>query len=137
MLYYLRGRVGKRARVAERRWGIEDDLVLQGADEPVATDSEGLAQEEAETVPPEDLEDADGTEPGPTDEAATEDDAEAGTDADAGAEAGPDAESAGDADSESAGDAGAEGEQGEEPGPESDADEEAGAPATGSGEDRA
>ena len=27
-LYYLRGRVGKRARVAERRWGIEDDLVL-------------------------------------------------------------------------------------------------------------
>jgi large subunit ribosomal protein L19 len=24
-LYYLRGRVGKRARVAERRWGIEDD----------------------------------------------------------------------------------------------------------------
>ncbi len=26
-LYYLRGRVGKRARVAERRWGIEDDLV--------------------------------------------------------------------------------------------------------------
>ena len=27
-LYYLRGRVGKRARVAERRWGIEDDLVI-------------------------------------------------------------------------------------------------------------
>ena len=24
---YLRGRIGKRARVAERRWGIEDDLV--------------------------------------------------------------------------------------------------------------
>lgn len=33
-LYYLRGRVGKRARVAERRWGIEDDLVLSA--EPVA-----------------------------------------------------------------------------------------------------
>jgi len=31
-LYYLRGRVGKRARVAERRWGIEDDLVI--GDEP-------------------------------------------------------------------------------------------------------
>src|SRR5216110_3936517 len=27
-LYYLRGRVGERARVAERRWGIEDDLVM-------------------------------------------------------------------------------------------------------------
>jgi large subunit ribosomal protein L19 len=26
-LYYLRGRIGKAARVAERRWGIDDDLV--------------------------------------------------------------------------------------------------------------
>jgi large subunit ribosomal protein L19 len=47
-LYYLRGRVGKRARVAERRWGIEDDLVL-GAEETEAVDSEGVAQSEAET----------------------------------------------------------------------------------------
>ena len=47
-LYYLRGRVGKRARVAERRWGIEDDLVIAEAAEPVAVDSEGVAQEEAE-----------------------------------------------------------------------------------------
>jgi large subunit ribosomal protein L19 len=51
-LYYLRGRVGKRARVAERRWGIEDDLVLAPADEPEAIDSEGVSQEEAETVVP-------------------------------------------------------------------------------------
>ena len=49
-LYYLRGRVGKRARVAERRWGIEDDLVLAEAEEPVAVDSEGEAVEEAEAV---------------------------------------------------------------------------------------
>jgi large subunit ribosomal protein L19 len=48
-LYYLRGRVGKRARVAERRWGIEDDLVLT-AEEEEAVDSEGLAQSEAEPV---------------------------------------------------------------------------------------
>ena len=41
-LYYLRGRVGKRARVAERRWGIEDDLVLAEAEEPEAIDSEGV-----------------------------------------------------------------------------------------------
>jgi large subunit ribosomal protein L19 len=46
-LYYLRGRVGKRARVAERRWGIEDDLVLT-PEEAEAVDSEGLAQSEAE-----------------------------------------------------------------------------------------
>ena len=52
-LYYLRGRVGKRARVAERRWGIEDDLVLATEDEAVPLDSEGVAQEEAEDVPPE------------------------------------------------------------------------------------
>jgi large subunit ribosomal protein L19 len=46
-LYYLRGRVGKRARVAERRWGIEDDLVMSEPEiEPV--DSEGVAQAEAE-----------------------------------------------------------------------------------------
>ncbi len=49
-LYYLRGRVGKRARVAERRWGIEDDLVLGEAEEPVAVDAEGAVQEEAEVV---------------------------------------------------------------------------------------
>jgi large subunit ribosomal protein L19 len=50
-LYYLRGRVGKRARVAERRWGIEDDLVIAEAEEAAPVDSEGVSQEEAETVP--------------------------------------------------------------------------------------
>jgi large subunit ribosomal protein L19 len=48
-LYYLRGRVGKRARVAERRWGIEDDLVIT-APEAEAVDSEGVAQSEAESI---------------------------------------------------------------------------------------
>jgi large subunit ribosomal protein L19 len=51
-LYYLRGRVGKRARVAERRWGIEDELVLAEDSEQEALDSEGVAQSEVETVPP-------------------------------------------------------------------------------------
>ena len=46
-LYYLRGRVGKRARVAERRWGIEDDLVLAAAEDE-AVDSEGTAQSEVQ-----------------------------------------------------------------------------------------
>jgi large subunit ribosomal protein L19 len=49
-LYYLRGRVGKRARVAERRWGIEDDLVVT-EEEDEAVDSEGVAQSEAESTP--------------------------------------------------------------------------------------
>ena len=50
-LYYLRGRVGKRARVAERRWGIEDDLVMADPADQAPIDSEGVSQEEAETVP--------------------------------------------------------------------------------------
>ncbi len=49
-LYYLRGRVGKRARVAERRWGIEDELVLAPEEEPAAVDSAGVSQDEAEPV---------------------------------------------------------------------------------------
>jgi large subunit ribosomal protein L19 len=49
-LYYLRGRIGKAARVAERRWGIDDDLVSApvAAAEPEAVDAEGVTQEEAE-----------------------------------------------------------------------------------------
>lgn len=46
-LYYLREKVGKRARVAERRWGIEDELVI-AEDEAEAVDSEGVAVSEAE-----------------------------------------------------------------------------------------
>jgi large subunit ribosomal protein L19 len=61
-LYYLRGRVGKRARVAERRWGIEDDLVI-ATEEVEAVDSEGVAQSEAETIEPEEeTEEAEGGE---------------------------------------------------------------------------
>jgi large subunit ribosomal protein L19 len=55
-LYYLRGRVGKRARVAERRWGIQDDLVIMG-EEAEAVDSEGVAQSEAEAEEAEGAED--------------------------------------------------------------------------------
>ena len=81
-LYYLRGRVGKRARVAERRWGIEDDLVLAEAEEVAAVDSEGVSQEEAETVPPEEGEEGDGA------------DEEAAAEAD---EQGPEGETSGEA----------------------------------------
>ena len=47
-LYYLREKIGRRARVAERRWGIEDDVIL-APEEAEAVDSEGVAQSEAET----------------------------------------------------------------------------------------
>ncbi len=43
-LYYLRGRVGKAARVAERRWGIDEDMVGTSA----ATDASGESLEEIE-----------------------------------------------------------------------------------------
>jgi large subunit ribosomal protein L19 len=50
-LYYLRGRIGKAARVAERRWGIDEELISApapaGADEPEAVDAEGVSQTEA------------------------------------------------------------------------------------------
>jgi large subunit ribosomal protein L19 len=50
-LYYLRGRIGKAARVAERRWGIDEELVsTPTADEPAAVDAEGVTQEEAEVA---------------------------------------------------------------------------------------
>jgi large subunit ribosomal protein L19 len=53
-LYYLREKVGKRARVAERRWGIEDELVI-AEEEAEAVDAEGVAvtEAEAEVVEPE------------------------------------------------------------------------------------
>lgn len=51
-LYYLRGRIGKAARVAERRWGIDEDLIATptAAEEPVAVDAEGATIEEAEAA---------------------------------------------------------------------------------------
>jgi large subunit ribosomal protein L19 len=55
-LYYLRGRIGKAARVAERRWGIDDDIVVGASpEESAAVDAEGVTQEEAEAAeaPPE------------------------------------------------------------------------------------
>jgi len=49
-LYYLRGRIGKAARVAERRWGVDDDILGKKAKvaavEPAAVDAEGVSQEE-------------------------------------------------------------------------------------------
>ena len=53
-LYYLRGRIGKAARVAERRWGIDEELISApaAAAEPEAVDAEGVSQEEAVVAEP-------------------------------------------------------------------------------------
>jgi large subunit ribosomal protein L19 len=96
-LYYLRGRIGKAARVAERRWGIDEDMVSKptaAADESTAVDAEGVSQEEVapEAVPTE----AEQTDTEATPEAETTPEGEAAPEADAGAE--PDA--AADADTE-------------------------------------
>jgi large subunit ribosomal protein L19 len=48
-LYYLRGRIGKAARVAERRWGIDEAMVSSAppaAEEPAAVDADGVSQDE-------------------------------------------------------------------------------------------
>jgi len=55
-LYYLRGRIGKAARVAERRWGVDDDIVGKkakaAAAESAAVDAEGVSQEEVVPTDP-------------------------------------------------------------------------------------
>ena len=75
-LYYLRGRVGKRARVAERRWGIDDEVLAAPAEEAEALDSEGLAQSEAEVVEAPEAEEAEGEEAAEAEEAEGEEAAE-------------------------------------------------------------
>jgi large subunit ribosomal protein L19 len=82
-LYYLRGRIGKAARVAERRWGIDEELISApaAAAEPEAVDAEGVSQAEedaqvegTETEAPEagEPETTDTAEPGTTDTAEPE-----------------------------------------------------------------
>ena len=84
-LYYLRGRIGKAARVAERRWGIDEELISTPAavDEPAAVDAEGATIEEAEAeeAPQAEAEkeadtDAEAPEVGETEDTATAQDAE-------------------------------------------------------------
>jgi len=110
-LYYLRGRIGKAARVAERRWGIDDELISAPLppDPPAAEESQDAgpvveedssssqaAGEEPTSTPPtsdapaEDAgeaeapaEGAEEAEESPQVEAEAETEVEAGTDAEA------------------------------------------------------
>jgi large subunit ribosomal protein L19 len=101
-LYYLRGRVGKRARVTERSWGIEEDLVLAPEDAE-AVDSEGVSQEEAEVevVPAPEEEGAEAAEGGDA-EAEPEAEAEAGPEAEADEAEGAEGDAGGEAEAEEA-----------------------------------
>jgi large subunit ribosomal protein L19 len=86
-LYYLRGRIGKAARVAERRWGIDDELISTPVPpEPEPDETQGEEPQAASPVAGEDSSSsqAAGEEPTPTPPAAEASEAEADeTDADA------------------------------------------------------
>lgn len=63
-LYYLRGRIGKAARVAERRWGIDEELIsAPAAAEPEAVDADGVSQTEEDAQVEADAPEAEATEP--------------------------------------------------------------------------
>lgn len=111
-LYYLRGRIGKAARVAERRWGIDDDVVAAPAAagaESTAVDAEGVSQEEVVPVESEETEAPVESEEAPAaeaEEAAAEAEApaepEAGAESETEAEADADAPEAGETEDKSA-----------------------------------
>ena len=119
-LYYLRDRVGKRARVAERRWGIKDEIVVAPEDAE-AVDAEGVAVSEAEAElvePPEEQAEAGDREAAEREQPAAESEAAAEQPA-AEAERQP----ADEEQPEQAGDAGGDqAEAKEEPEPEATAD---------------
>ncbi len=71
-LYYLRGRIGKAARVAERRWGIDDELISAPVpvEEPDAEETVAAAEVEEEAT------DAEAPGAGETEDTAAAEDAE-------------------------------------------------------------
>jgi large subunit ribosomal protein L19 len=91
-LYYLRDKVGKRARVAERRWGIEDEMLV-AEEEAEAVDAEGVAVSEAEAEVVEPAEDeSEGGEDEPAGERGDQAEAESPPEPEAEAESPPEPE---------------------------------------------
>lgn len=103
-LYYLRGRVGKAARVAERRWGIDEDMV--SSSEFGAQDASGEAQEPIPEDPNAGTADTAGVTEKPekndSDEAAAGETPEAEAAEEAPADESPEAEATGEAPAEEA-----------------------------------
>ncbi len=128
-LYYLRGRVGKAARVAERRWGI-DEAMVSTTEAEAATDAEGVSQEEVVPVEAEETAAAPET---AAEETATEPEAEAPAE-----EAAPEAEAAAEEPEAAAEDAtAAEAGETEDSAASNDAEDEAPAETGDSDEDSA
>jgi len=101
-LYYLRDRVGKAARVAERRWGIDEGVL--GAEQDEAVDAEGATQVEApQAVPVEGEEGEETVREVPQDEAPEDAGDDQGATADADESADADAEGSADAVAEESG----------------------------------
>jgi large subunit ribosomal protein L19 len=118
-LYYLRDRVGKAARVAERRWGITDDVL--GDEEVAPVDAEGEVQDEAEV----DLAPIEGEEPAEGEDAAeTSGDPEPEASAEPEAEAESTDQAADDAGEEGAGDDGEAADESEGDSTEDEASEQ-------------
>jgi large subunit ribosomal protein L19 len=138
-LYYLRGRIGKAARVAERRWGIDDDVVAAPAaagGETAAVDAEGVSQEESVPAEPEGGEEAAET-TAEAEEAAVEPEADAGSSGDnEGAEPKPEGEAEHEVAAETDADAPEAGETEDNSAPE-DAEDEKPAESGDSDEDSA
>jgi large subunit ribosomal protein L19 len=127
-LYYLRGRIGKAARVAERRWGIDDDIVAApaaAADESSAVDADGVSQEEVVPVatPEGEAEGADQAEEAAPEAEAVEAAPEAEAEQEVAAEADADAPEAGETEDTSA----PEQAEDEEPAEAGDSDEDSAA----------
>jgi large subunit ribosomal protein L19 len=130
-LYYLRGRIGKAARVAERRWGIDEDMIsAPAAAEPEATDADGATQEQVAAVEappeaeaseaPEAAEPEPEAEPTEEPEASESDTAEAEAETDAAADTDAEAPAAGETEDSPA----PEDAEDEEPADAGDSDEE-------------
>lgn len=121
-LYYLRDRVGKAARVAERRWGIDDTAL--GTDPDAAVDAQGATQVEAPQAVPADEGEEDLKEVEQADlEVDADDEVPSEVEADEAETAAESEQDAPEASAEPAGEP--EGEDAEEPSEDSDAEDEA------------
>ena len=129
-LYYLRGRTGKAARVAERRWGIDEEVIGAGEVGAVDASGEGLAPEEAAPEAPDQEEAASAEAEGQAEVTDTENvEHDPGSEAEAGGEGAGDTENPAEAsgadqpdqpEAETDQAPGAEAESGEDAGEESD-----------------
>jgi large subunit ribosomal protein L19 len=75
-LYYLRGRIGKAARVAERRWGIDEELISAPVPVEEEIDATEEAPQETTAEEAEASQDAEAPEAGETEDTAAVQDAE-------------------------------------------------------------